>query len=626
MQNRTLKRQGLGVLWAAGWVLGSSSLLWAGGAGTTGASFLTIGTSARGESLAGAYIAAVEDVDAAGGNPAGLSRVKKASVGLTHLEWFEGIRYEYLSYADRYASIGSIGIGLGYFHFGDIPKTLETASGDYDPVNSGGSYGASDLALTLALAGHLGIPEHRVGAAVKIIQETIDVNSSFSLALDLGDQWLISEMPWYQKSLTESLWTRLIPGTVGLAVRNLGTPVKFIRQSDSLPILAGLGVEYSLWGKNIFLNLEGDYHPAEARFSTHAGVEGLIHGAEALDFALRAGYQTGAADGSGPGISLGAGMVFSNWTLDYAFVPYGDLGTTHRISLKFSWGEGFPEKEEPAAKPSAGGNAESMQDLNLTAQQMMRSKRSIESKGTVAKTEEPQTAMAKLEARRPSEQSLHLEAKNSALPQTVLTPKTKPGETLGSKDFSSKSYTSRNEQELIAQITRSKSAVKNQRDVSHYARRTQEDAVRAAVHETENETAAFDSVETEAKQEASNRQSTQSGEAVITKTTVYFGANSSKLNRNYFFALDQIANTFDKYPTRTILVQGYTSGDELNGQVLSTQRAQAVKDYLVQVKSIPNGQVSARGFADKDPQGDNATSKGRAMNRRVRVTVIQSGN
>ncbi|GAG58644.1 unnamed protein product, partial [marine sediment metagenome] len=48
--------------------------------------------------------------------------------------------------------------------------------------------------------------------------------------------------------------------------------------------------------------------------------------------ALRVGYRTGPAD-EGSGLTVGAGFRAGRILLDYAFVPYGDLGNTHRISL-----------------------------------------------------------------------------------------------------------------------------------------------------------------------------------------------------------------------------------------------------------------------------------------------------
>ena len=54
-------------------------------------------------------------------------------------------------------------------------------------------------------------------------------------------------------------------------------------------------------------------------------------------FALRGGYQFGhGADqlqNNIVGLSAGAGIRLGSLDLDYAFLPYGTLGDTHRVSV-----------------------------------------------------------------------------------------------------------------------------------------------------------------------------------------------------------------------------------------------------------------------------------------------------
>jgi outer membrane protein OmpA-like peptidoglycan-associated protein len=89
-----------------------------------------------------------------------------------------------------------------------------------------------------------------------------------------------------------------------------------------------------------------------------AGVEYLIGNLEQKSnvLALRAGYQANwpSPELSGlTGLTLGLGYtVTRNFTLDYAMLPTGDLGISHRISLTFKFG--CPEKQEPAQPQAAG--------------------------------------------------------------------------------------------------------------------------------------------------------------------------------------------------------------------------------------------------------------------------------
>lgn len=73
-----------------------------------------------------------------------------------------------------------------------------------------------------------------------------------------------------------------------------------------------------------------------------------------------------------------------------------------------------------------------------------------------------------------------------------------------------------------------------------------------------------------------------------------------------------------------IAVNGYTDnvGNPQSNKVLSENRAQAVRDFLVK-KGIPRNRIEAKGFGEDEPIQDNNTEAGRAANRRVQ---IQLGN
>ncbi|HOX24042.1 MAG TPA: hypothetical protein PLL10_11290, partial [Elusimicrobiales bacterium] len=57
----------------------------------------------------------------------------------------------------------------------------------------------------------------------------------------------------------------------------------------------------------------------------------------------RLGYNSRLSDArqdSSFPFSIGAGVINKLAALDYAFVPYGDLGSTHHITLTLRWGPG----------------------------------------------------------------------------------------------------------------------------------------------------------------------------------------------------------------------------------------------------------------------------------------------
>jgi tetratricopeptide (TPR) repeat protein len=73
---------------------------------------------------------------------------------------------------------------------------------------------------------------------------------------------------------------------------------------------------------------------------------------------LRAGYQgflsNNAIDGLS-GLALGAGIQLAGFTLDYAYLPYGNLGDSHRFSISYPFDAGgTPAPSTDPASPLLG--------------------------------------------------------------------------------------------------------------------------------------------------------------------------------------------------------------------------------------------------------------------------------
>ena len=87
--------------------------------------------------------------------------------------------------------------------------------------------------------------------------------------------------------------------------------------------------------------------------------------------------------------------------------------------------------------------------------------------------------------------------------------------------------------------------------------------------------------------------------------------------------------------TTKVNVNGYTDntpiGPGLMNQgvtsnlILSQKRADNVMQYMIS-QGVNSNLVSAQGFGDADPVASNATPEGRAQNRRVELTLANSGS
>ncbi|PSS57140.1 OmpA family protein [Pseudomonas sp. BBP2017] len=113
-------------------------------------------------------------------------------------------------------------------------------------------------------------------------------------------------------------------------------------------------------------------------------------------------------------------------------------------------------------------------------------------------------------------------------------------------------------------------------------------------------------------------------EEVIVIRDVRFEFDSARLTPADKERLDTIATRLkNEAPTARLSVTGHTDSvgrDDYNQQ-LSEQRAQSVTDYLVS-SGVPQASfVSVQGAGESQPEADNATADGRAMNRRVEIRI-----
>lgn len=84
-----------------------------------------------------------------------------------------------------------------------------------------------------------------------------------------------------------------------------------------------------------------------------------------------------------------------------------------------------------------------------------------------------------------------------------------------------------------------------------------------------------------------------------------------------------LADFMSQYPQTTTVVEGHTDsvGTDAYNQGLSERRANAVRDVLVNQYGLSADRVNAAGYGESRPVADNATSEGRAINRRVEAEV-----
>lgn len=109
---------------------------------------------------------------------------------------------------------------------------------------------------------------------------------------------------------------------------------------------------------------------------------------------------------------------------------------------------------------------------------------------------------------------------------------------------------------------------------------------------------------------------------VTTQTRIQFSTSGTALTADSLAAVKKVADAAAKCPDVKLLVSGNTDnkGSEATNQKLSEQRAAAVKAVLVK-DGVADAAITTEGLAASKPIASNDTDAGRALNRRVDITV-----
>jgi len=242
-------------------------------------------------------------------NPAGILGQTMPSCSFTHFFSLADTAYEQLEGLYPQWLNGSCAFRIFYAStYNFVERDLQG--------NDRGTVNNHDLLLHLAYA-RAWDPAWTIGAALKLFESVLAEYDSQGFGIDLGAQYKLPRFP----SLV-----------LGLALQNIGLMNAWDTSADSLPLLAVFGAAFTL--------------PllSEHQVKLLLDINQLLAGAKAplvslgLEYnlknilCLRSGYRLENELGT---LSLGAGISYANFGLDYAFQPFGILGNNHRFTLSF---------------------------------------------------------------------------------------------------------------------------------------------------------------------------------------------------------------------------------------------------------------------------------------------------
>lgn len=275
--------------------------------GVTTAEFLKFDVGAAYSARGGAVVAQVNDVYSLYYNPAGLAELNHKEISFMHNSYLVDVNHEYLALGSKF-KFGSIGLSFSLVNYGE--EKITTYNNPFG--NNLGTFNGKDMVFQLGYAKKI-YERLNVGISGKYIQSKIKNFKADGLAFDLGFQY------------------KLIEGIqIGAAYQNLGSKLKYISDSEDLPRLFKIGIGYEYKNK---LKLGFDMVNSDERnFSYRLGSEYKL-----IDmFKLRAGYVE--SNDAGNGLTLGAGFLYKNFSIDYAYIPFGDIGDAHKISFDYKFG------------------------------------------------------------------------------------------------------------------------------------------------------------------------------------------------------------------------------------------------------------------------------------------------
>jgi len=293
------------------------------------------GGTARAMGMGSAVVGVKQDSASLLWNPAGLGYMSQKEIGLHHNSGLGDTIQEIAVFGmplgevedfKHGGSMGGLAVSVGYVNYG-------TFAGANDVGVVGANYGAGDIDASIGWGKEL-VPNLSAGFALKANHSNFAGQRYTNGTADVGLMWTVDKM------------------NLGLTYNNL----KVAGYSAGATLASGLrlGAGWDV-NKHWLVSAAGELQykaMKRAQFGTEYLIGDVDDGNNIL--ALRGGFQLdfpSAELGSMNGLSMGIGYALTrSLSVDYALLPSGDLGRSHRLSLTIKFGD---RKSKSEAKTAA---------------------------------------------------------------------------------------------------------------------------------------------------------------------------------------------------------------------------------------------------------------------------------
>ena len=565
-----------------------------GDVGTTVLPLLKIGPGPRAAAMGEGFIGLSDDATACYWNPAGLAQVNNFESFLSHQEWFYGFRDEYISFALPVGK-GGLGLGAAYSRADGVENwTANNNPGDTFATQSG------FIALSY---GHEIANFFLLGATVKGIYDNLRVTTGTGFCGDLGFIFRLGE--------------RL---NIGLAGQNLGMGVQYGDETHPLPMQLKLG----LCTKPNHFNIVTDFTlPFDNTPYGNFGIEWNIKNI----FAFRAGYRSGPQDlfslGWQNGVSFGCGIFLGKVSVDYAYVPYGNLGNTHRLSLRTS----IPLPGSVLFKIIIiDGRTKRPVEANVLFSGLNQEHKKANIKGEVY-LKDLNTGWLKFGVTKDDyfayTDSLFIHGTGAQNVTIELI-------TLGYGTIWGMVYDSMTQKPIGGVVTYTGNSVGNftaDTLTGTYTLRNLPIGLYQLeiAGPTPNFIAQKCSVYLSYDQVVTKDFRLARKKELPKIPSIYFKVGSSAINDESKFSFEKVGKILLEHPQMVVELAGHC--DQKEGDIdrwrVSTKRAEAVKKYLKENFGIALERMTVQGYADTQPFAPSETETGRSLNRRVDIRILK---
>ncbi|MBW1694067.1 MAG: OmpA family protein [Deltaproteobacteria bacterium] len=115
----------------------------------------------------------------------------------------------------------------------------------------------------------------------------------------------------------------------------------------------------------------------------------------------------------------------------------------------------------------------------------------------------------------------------------------------------------------------------------------------------------------------------QGNRLIIRLRAIQFPVGQAVIMPDNYSLLSKVQRSIRTFGEPDVVIEGHTDStgsDEVN-EHLSQQRAEAVRQYFVANRTLPDENIIAVGYGSKRPLASNASPEGRAINRRIDVII-----